>query len=390
MAFSFSTTVQGPSGPLKIVFGEETPEQRLACCEVIVASYAPSFPASAIVELEEYLSQHPLTLNQGTRFWCISLDDDTGSVLALCKTIRRRFLVKDSESMREESGYCISTVATHPQYRRLGLATLLIQQVAKWLDGPADAAASMLYTSVGDVRDNHFLAGLMPSSRPILTFSQFYVRSGWQMIPSIISNMTNISDDSQLGHRAGLPSTRLLANEEIPALCERDVADLKASFENTTVVPNEVHVAVIPSAEMISWLHEWGDFLNTTLRGGEAPFVHGAICEAADTWIYWHYGFKHLAISRVRVPPGVGQGSPEVLAGLLLDALEEARKWKFDKVVVWEPSAELISAMDLISKMAGVEVETLARPNSITSLRWKNSDETKKTTLHLNEVYASC
>ncbi|KKP06712.1 hypothetical protein THAR02_01201 [Trichoderma harzianum] len=367
MAFSFSTTVQGPSGPLNVVFGEGTPEQHLACCEVIVASYAPSFPASAIAKQEEHLSQHPLTVNQGTRFWCISLDDDTGSVLALCKTIRRRFLVKDSESMREESGYCISTVATHPQYRRLGLATLLIEQVAKWLDGPADAAASMLYTSVGD----------------------FYVRSGWQMIPSIISNMTNISDDSQLGDRAGLPSTRLLANEEIPTLCERDVADLKASFEKTAVVPDEVHVAVIPSAEMVSWLFEWGDFLNTKLRGGESPYVHGAICEAADTWIYWHHGFKHMAISRVRTPPGV-EASPEVLASLLLDALEEARKWKFEKVVVWEPSAELISAMDLISKMAGVEVETQARPNSITSLRWKNADETKKTTLHLNEVYASC
>ncbi|KAL7916855.1 hypothetical protein GGI35DRAFT_50127 [Trichoderma velutinum] len=368
MAYSLSTTVQGSSGPLKVVFREGTPEQLLACCEVIVASYAPSFPASACVEHEEYLSQHPLTINQGTRFWCVSLDDDTGSILALCKTIRRRFLVKDSESMREESGYCLSTVATHPQYRRLGLATLLIEQVAKWLDGPADAAASMLYTSVGD----------------------FYVRSGWQMIPSIISNVTNFSDDFQSEDRAGLPSTRLLTNEEIPALCVRDVADLKASFEKAAVGPDEAHLAVIPSAEMISWLHEWGDFLNTRLRGGEAPYVHGAICEAADTWISWHHGFKHLGISRVRTPPGVGQSSPEVLASLLLDALEEARKWKFPKVVVWEPSRELISAMDLISKMAGVEVETQARPNSITSVRWKNADDTKKTIIHLNEVYASC
>lgn len=230
----------------------------------------------------------------------------------------------------------------------------------------------------------------MSSNRSLLTFSQFYVRSGWQIIPSIISNITNFSDDFQLGDRAGLPSTRLLANEEIPALCERDVADLKATFEKTAVGPDEVHVAVIPSAEMISWLHVWGDFFNTKLRGGEAPFVHGAICETADTWIYWHYGFKHLAISRVRTPPDVDQGSTEVLASLLLDALEEARKWKFDKVVVWEPSVELISAMDLISIMAGVEVETQARPNSITSLRWKNADETKKTILHLNEEYASC
>ncbi|RFU72433.1 hypothetical protein TARUN_9829 [Trichoderma arundinaceum] len=368
MSQSLSATIKGPSGPLNIVFGEVTPEQRLPCCEVVVAAFAPSLPASIFVEHEEYLSQHPLSLNQGTRFWCISLADDPGSVLAFCKTIRRRFLVRDSKSIREEDGYCISTVATHPHYRRLGLATLLIKHIAEWLDGPADAAASMLYTSVGD----------------------FYVSQGWQMTPSIISNITNFSDDFDSGDRAGLPSTRLLTNEEIPALCERDVADLKESFEKSAVGPDEAHLAVIPSAEMVTWLFEWGDSLNNMLRDGEAPYVHGAICEAADTWIYWHCGFQHLAISRVRTPPGGGQDSPEVLASLLLDALKEARRWNFPKVVVWEPSPELISAMDLISNKFGVEVETRERPNSITSLRWKDSDKTKKTTIRLNEVYASC
>lgn len=165
MAQSLLTTVKGPSGLLNIVFGEAAPEQRLPWCGVVTAAFAPSFPASAFMEHEEYLSRHPLTVNQGTRFWCISLANDSGSILAVCKTIRRRFLVRDIESIREENGYCIGYVATHPDYRRLGLATLLMQQIAGWLDGPADAAASMLYTSVGDVCDNGpKLAGSMPSS----------------------------------------------------------------------------------------------------------------------------------------------------------------------------------------------------------------------------------
>lgn len=205
------------------------------------------------------------------------------------------------------------------------------------------------------------------------------------MIPSMVSNITHPSGEFQSEDRAGLPSTRILTDAEIPALCERDVAELKQNFDKLAVVPDEVHVAVIPSAEMVSWLHVWGDFLNDKLRGGKGPYPHGAICESANTWIYWHYGFKHLAIDRV-----VGQGSPEVLAALLLDVLEEARKWKFPKVVAWEPTPELIKAMDLVSKRAGVEVETAARPNSVTSLRWKNADKSKKTVLHLNETYASC
>ncbi|KAL6899943.1 hypothetical protein GGI43DRAFT_427653 [Trichoderma evansii] len=358
-----TTTIKGPSGPLNVVLGEATPEQRFPWCAVVTAAFAPSFPASAFEAHEEYLAQHPLTVNQGTRFWCISLADDPKVVLAVTKTVRRPFLVRDSESVREENGYCIGYVGTHPDYRRLGLASLLIKHVAEWLDGPADAAASMLYTSVGD----------------------FYVSQGWELIPSMVSNITHPSGEFQPGDRAGLPSTRLLADEEISALSMRDVANLKESFDKLAVESDEVHVAVIPSAEMVTWLHQWGDFLNNKLRSGEGPYPHGAICEAADTWIYWHYGFKHLAIDRV-----VGQGSPEVLAALLLDALEEARKWKFPKVAIWEPSTELIRALDLISNKAGVEVETMTRPNSITSLRWKHSDKTKKTTLHLNETYASC
>ncbi|KAM0445181.1 hypothetical protein ACHAO4_009886 [Trichoderma viride] len=362
-SLSATATVKGTNGPLNIALGEASPEQILPWCGIVTAAFAPSFPGSAFLAQEECISQHPLTLNQGTRFWCIYLADDPTTLLAVTKTVRRQFLVRDSESVREETGYCIGYVGTHPDYRRLGLASLLIKHVAEWLDGPANAAASMLYSSVGD----------------------FYVSQGWEIIPSMVSNITPSSDEFQPVDREGLPSTRLLTDKEIPALCERDVADLKQNFDKLTVGPDETHLAVIPSAEMVSWLHIWGDFLNDKLRGGEGPYPHGAICEAADTWIYWHYGFKHLAIDRV-----VGKGSPEVLAALLLDVLEEARKWKFPKVSAWEPTPELIKAMDLVSKRTGIEVETVVRPNSVTSLRWKNADKTKKTTLHLNETYASC
>lgn len=148
-----TATVKGPNGPLNVVLGEAAPEQILPWCGIVTAAFAPSFPGSAFLTQEEYLAQHPLTLNQGTRFWCVYLADDPTTLLAVTKTVRRQFLVRDSESVREETGYCIGYVGTHPDYRRLGLASLLIKHVAEWLDGPADAAASMLYTSVGDVSD---------------------------------------------------------------------------------------------------------------------------------------------------------------------------------------------------------------------------------------------
>lgn len=151
MSQSTSATIKGPNGPLDVVFAEATPTQRLACCEIIVASFALKSPASTFLRHEVGISQLPLSLNQGMRTWCLSLADDPNTVVALCKTVGRRLLIRDSDSIREEHGYCVSTVATHPQYRRRGLATFLIERVSEWLDGPAGVAMSMLYTSAGNV-----------------------------------------------------------------------------------------------------------------------------------------------------------------------------------------------------------------------------------------------
>lgn len=145
---------------------------------------------------------------------------------------------------------------------------------------------------------------------------------------------------------------------------------------------------------MITYLHAWGDILNTLIHSQTPDLptpIHGAICDAADTWMIWHYAFDTLKITRVRTPPGSsnGKGVVEALAGLVLCALEEAQKWGFAKVTVWEPSEELLAALEIVEEKAGVEVKTQARDNSVTSVRWNGAEKGKKTVLHLNETYAA-
>ena len=53
--------------------------------------------------------------------------------------------------MSEGDGYCIASVITNPDYRKAGLASVLMGHVAEWMDGPGGGTASMLYTSIGDV-----------------------------------------------------------------------------------------------------------------------------------------------------------------------------------------------------------------------------------------------
>ena len=151
MVQSMLITIKRPNGPLNIVFGEGTRDQQVSWCEVAASAFAPQIPASVFVEHGDALSTHPLARNKGIRYWCFSLADDPACVISMCGTLRRPLLVRHTEFIREEDGYCVFMVATHAQYRRLGLARMLMNRVAEWLDGPGGAAVSMLYTSVGDV-----------------------------------------------------------------------------------------------------------------------------------------------------------------------------------------------------------------------------------------------
>jgi GNAT superfamily N-acetyltransferase len=148
-----SSTIKGPDGPLNIILGEATPAQRAVCWNLSGTVFAPQLPSSVFPEHGEIMFNHELVRDNGERYWCVSLADEPLTVIAMCGTMRRTFLIRDGESTREEIGYCVFAVATHPQYRRLGLAKMVMNYVAEWLDGEAETPVSILYTSVGDVSE---------------------------------------------------------------------------------------------------------------------------------------------------------------------------------------------------------------------------------------------
>jgi hypothetical protein len=186
----------------------------------------------------------------------------------------------------------------------------------------------------------------------------------------------------------GFPVSRYLSDDEIASLCERDVQDLKDTFDRSKVAQDEAHLAVIPNHTMISYMFQWGDVGTVKTIGRTSP-NHGAICESADTWLYWHHRMDKLVITRVRTRPGDKQGAAEALASLLLLAVEEARKMNFPTIAVWEPSEEFLQALELVKKDSTIASDTGPRANSITSVRWKGASKAKKTIFHLNENYAA-
>lgn len=153
MALRLATiTLNLPDGPVEAAFGEATPEQQLQCCKLAGSAFAAPLSQDQYVELEDYLGSLPLAVSQGRRYWCLFATNSPNCILATCKTLHRFILVKDGQAAPEESdGYCIASVITNPDYRKAGLASVLMEHVAQWMDGPGKGNASMLYTSIGDV-----------------------------------------------------------------------------------------------------------------------------------------------------------------------------------------------------------------------------------------------
>lgn len=147
-----TTTLNLADGPVEVAVGEATPEQQLQCCKLAGTAFAAPLSQHQYVELEDYLGSLPLAVEGSRRYWCLFPTSDPNCILATCKTLHRFFLVKNGQAtLSQDDGYCIASVITNPDYRKSGLASVLMEHVAAWMDGEGAGTASMLYTSIGDV-----------------------------------------------------------------------------------------------------------------------------------------------------------------------------------------------------------------------------------------------
>ena len=158
-----NTITTGGPDPMTVVFGEANDEQSLLQCrKLAAAAFGAPLSEQDYLEREAYLDQQPLTRRGGWQTWCLRMsttaEPPVGQVVAACTTIQRSLLVREGEEGKgvdgvvdEKKGYCIASVVAHPGFRGKGLASALLEHLGRWLDGPGGAAASMLYTSIGNV-----------------------------------------------------------------------------------------------------------------------------------------------------------------------------------------------------------------------------------------------
>ncbi|KAI6084793.1 hypothetical protein F4821DRAFT_164740 [Hypoxylon rubiginosum] len=363
-------TIQDAKGTLAIVFSEATTApERIRCSTLASTAFGKSLSAAEYLEREEYLGNLPLARGAGWRVWSLRSANDPNLVFAMCKTLHRDLLVRDIDGIiSQEQGYCICSVITDSRYRGRGLASVLLKNVAEWLDGPGNAKASMLYSDIGD----------------------FYVSKGWDVLDAFQSTLT-VPPPIPRARVDGLPKTRLLTRDDLPNLCERDVESLKNDFHHSKPAAGTILVTVLPTSPTISWLQSRTDFMNAKSHG-KVPETKGTICESADAWMYWYHDLRHnkLIVQRAKLPKPQGDTNVDVtraLVELLLDTLEEAAKWGLQKVVIWNPSPRLRDPLKHLEKQLEIDITTEKRESSeIPCLRWHGGQKLS-TTVSPNEFY---
>ncbi|KEY71830.1 hypothetical protein S7711_10060 [Stachybotrys chartarum IBT 7711] len=354
--------------PITAIFGEANAEQRQKCYELGASAFRAPLSATQYLEREEYLGSLPLTRGTGWRFWCVFDVEDPLQIFATCKTLHRDLIVRDASNTHVEKGYCIASVVTDQKFRQKGLATFLLSEVAWWMDEVDGSTVSFLYASRG--------------------IHLFYQRLGWDAQPAYhatISSRLRLGD----GAETVLPTTRPLLEEDISALCSRDLkltAQIVGERRNPT---NSVELAVLPTADLVSWLQDRAAFISSKLFN-KVPQFQGSISKEGIAWIFWCHDFRKNQLAVQRIYGADDSNVPiDTIARLLLDARAEAAEWNFTRVVIWSPSPRLQEALASILQECDDEVVLEEeRDYAVCMLRWKGGNTAKSVLLLQNEFYA--
>jgi len=185
-----------------------------------------------------------------------------------------------------------------------------------------------------------------------------------------------------------LPKTRALPEEDISQLCARDVEELRSEIDQRDVPEGHTVMAVLPTADLISWLHGRAEFMGLKING-QAPQNKGAVCDE-NTWMFWHHDFRKqcLFIQRIRSFVQDSERRTKALAALLLCACREAKAWKLPKVVTWDTSPHIRTALDIFTTANGIDIIVTEKRRETLSLRGEGSDETENLVVYLNEHFA--
>jgi hypothetical protein len=73
-----------------------------------------------------------------------------------------------------------------------------------------------------------------------------------------------------------IPKTRPLKKSDVDGLCHRDIESLREELDAMSLNTDEVAVKVSPTPALVSFQHEWAEFVGHELKG-QVTDIEGAI-----------------------------------------------------------------------------------------------------------------
>lgn len=331
------------------------------------------------LNLAQYLRKEEIqrvtTFSQrGSIFWAL-VDKDydvvAGPTVLYCHCESHRFdcaVRRSSGEIMRGFSHHIGSVFTLPQYRKQGLATLFMTEVARQLEALPDTLASVLYSDIGPT---------------------FYDKLGWKVFPSKMAAL-NVAHPLNV-HADTDNCTELLSltlDESLNKFLEADNARLVEELASDCFQGKSSFV-ILPTRDSIEWQFCIGVHFAQVRQHKELPSCCGkAVNENA--FIIWCHNLKEstLYILRARFPND-GDKSYKLTLLLLNEALKEARRFKLEKVAIWDPPLVLTNA-EIRSQF---EMQFVEREDSLSSamiFRLDSSDEGTKVCPYwlANEKYA--
>lgn len=360
--------------PTEVQFTEASAEQQKLAWELNGVSWAKPMPLEHYIAREAHLSSQDLTKDGRCTYWVLVLKSDPGSIIASCEATRKTiYICEPGRELRIGNSYAIASVYTNPEYRRLGMATIMLRNLQEEMDKDSDASA--LYSDIGKI---------------------YYSQLGWFAYPSPQAILHIMPGKTEGADQFKSPvNTRPITKEDLPPLCERDEADMKARLSG---LPSDgkTHVAFAPSLEQIEWQLARESFMVGVMHPGRQIERRGAMTEDGESWILWDHDWREqkLKILRIVTPEPTTPEKRATDASVLLQAaMEEAAAWGLPRVLIWNPDEAINVAVKAVANrhegiVTAVFDERL--DGSIPSLRWKGGEGTENVIWEDNLYYAWC
>ncbi len=218
----------------------------------------------------------------------------------------------------------------------------------------------------------------------------FYaVRGGWNPYPSrqVVLKVLALQRES-----SSQPKFQWLEKPDLERLCNLDVRGIKQMYEELARQGDKsTRVAFQPTFAQACW-HFGAESHVGKIVTGKDPVVKGAAVDDRN-FLYWIHDFrdKHLVVLRVVAPRSMDDESIQQVAALIAAAHEEARKWNFDAIVVWNPTEAFEKAARSVAGNAEGAVDIHDRDNdSVPCLRWRWNKGEPDVQWDANEKFAWC